>query len=160
MQSLTEVPIRLGQATLQLWLRSLKLPRQSHASWHRNRLREELQELRLAKSHLARLSEASDVMFCITRAQFDGFPSCRIPSLPGYQVAPICAYMLVKFTSRWLFFKLAALICKEKHWKSINEVVNPSKDEKIASVACRHQVDPEIFQRISRGLRRVWPLLP
>jgi hypothetical protein len=68
--------------------------------------------------------------------------------------------MLAKFTSRWFFFKVAALICKKKRWSSINEVVNPSKDEKVAAVASRHHVDPEIFQRVSRGLRLVWPLLP
>ncbi|KAJ5244574.1 hypothetical protein N7489_004670 [Penicillium chrysogenum] len=160
MHSVAQVPIRLGQATLRLWLKSLNLPRQPQASWHRDRLREELQELRLAKTHFSRLSEASDVIFSITRAQYDGFASRRIPSLSGYQMAPIYVYMLAKFTSRWFFFKVAALICKEKHWNSIHEVVNPSKDEKVASVACRHIMDPEIFQRVSRGLRRVWPLLP
>ncbi|KAJ5219513.1 hypothetical protein N7468_008717 [Penicillium chermesinum] len=147
------------QASLRLWLKSLNLPRQPKASWHRDRLREELQELRLAKTHFSKLSEASDVIFSITRAQHDGFASRRIP-FSGYQIAPICIYMLAKFTSRWFFFKVATLICMEKRWNSIREVVNPSKDEKVASVACRHQIDPEKFQRVSRGLRRVWPLLP
>lgn len=160
MQAVAQVPIQLGQATLRLWLKSLNLPRQPQASWHRDRLREELKELRLAKTRFSRLSEASDVMFLIKRAQYDGFTCRRIPFLSGHQTAPICVYMLAKFTSRWFFFKVAALICKEKRWNSINEVVNPSKDEKVASVACRHQMDPEIFQRVSRGLRRVWPLLP
>jgi hypothetical protein len=38
-------------------------------------------------------------------------------------------------------------------------VVNPSKDDKLDEVAFRHQIDPVKFQRVSRQLRRVWPLL-
>jgi hypothetical protein len=150
----------VGQTTLRLWLKMLNLPRQTQASWHRDRLREELQELRLAKTTLSRLSEASDVLFSLTRAQHDGFALRQIPSLSGYQIGPICVYMLAKFTSRWFFFKVADCVCKKKQWSSIREVVNPSKDEKVASVAFRHRIDPKEFQRISRGLRRIWPLFP
>lgn len=149
----------VGQTTVRLWLKMLNLPRQSQASWHRDRLREELQELRHAKTTVARLSESSDILFSITRAQYDGFATRRIP-FAAYQIAPICAYMLAKFTSRWLFFKVAALICKENHWNSIREVVNPSKDDKVVSVAFRHRIDPKEFQRVSCELRRIWPLFP
>lgn len=149
----------VGQTMVRLWLKMLNLPRQSQASWHRDRLREELQELRHAKTTLARLSESSDILFSITRAQYDGFAPRRIP-FSAYQITPICAYMLAKFTSRWLFFKVAALMCKENHWKSIREVVNPSKENKVVYVAFRHRIDPKEFQRISCELRRIWPLFP
>ncbi|CAG8135650.1 unnamed protein product [Penicillium olsonii] len=149
MISVAQMPMRLGRAALRLWLRGLNLPRQPQASWHRDRLREELQELRLAETHISRLSEASDVMFSITRAQYDGFASRRVPSFSGYQVAPICFYMLAKFTSRWLFFRVAARLCKKDDWASICEVVNPTKDEKVTSVAHRHQLDPHKFRRPS-----------
>lgn len=46
----------------------LNLQRQSHVAWHRDRLREELCEHRLAEKGWEKLSETSDVLFSITRA--------------------------------------------------------------------------------------------
>ncbi|KAJ5431729.1 hypothetical protein N7445_008227 [Penicillium cf. griseofulvum] len=70
----------LGNTALRLWFQTLSLPQQSHLSWHRARLREELCERRTAKTSWQKLSETSDVLFSITRSQYDGFlirnPSC------------------------------------------------------------------------------------
>ncbi|KAK8063504.1 hypothetical protein PG996_008156 [Apiospora saccharicola] len=132
--------------------------------WYRDRLREELQELRDAKGRWERLSETSDVMFAISRAQHDGFPVRQSPlpaltsTFEGKQCWVVCAYMLGKYTSRWLFYRTAASLSGMKDPQSVREVVNPTKDSKIEEVASRHQVDKAKFCRISRHLRRVWPL--
>lgn len=138
-----------------------------HASgWYHDRLREELQELRCANGPLERLSETSDVMFAISRAQHDGFPvrQSYLPALTStFEGKPywvVCAYMLAKYTSRWLFYRTAASLSGMTQPRSVREVVNPAKDSKIEEVASRHQVNKAKFCRIARHLRRVWPLLP
>ncbi|KAJ5953023.1 uncharacterized protein N7479_011436 [Penicillium vulpinum] len=146
--------------TLRLWFQILNLPRQSHASWYRARLREELCERRLAETSWQKLSETSDVLFSITRAQYDEFPTRNPSCLSGVHSSPIYIYMLAKYTSRWSFFKVAALFCNARHWNLVHEVVNPSKDHKLTEVALRHEIDQKDFQRVSRQLKRIWPLLP
>jgi hypothetical protein len=150
----------IGQIALHYWLRALSLPRQSQASWHRNRLREELQERRLAETGWPKLSETADVLFSTKRAQHDGFKLRSLQTLAGIHVVPIYTYMLAKYTSRWWFFRAAAFACNVKNYSSVREVVNPTKDHKVLEVACRHRIDPQKFQRACRQLRRVWPLLP
>lgn len=150
----------MGQTAIHYWLRVLNLPRQSQASWHRNRLREELQEHRHAEAGWSKLSETADVLFSAKRAQHDGFPIRSLHSLAGIRVAPVYVYMVAKYTSRWLFFRAAAFACHAKNYSSVREVINPIKDHKVAEVASRHQIDPQRFQRACRQLRQVWPLLP
>ncbi|OKL62234.1 hypothetical protein UA08_02343 [Talaromyces atroroseus] len=120
---------------------------QSQASWHQCRLREELQERRRAEAGWPKLSETADVLFSIKRAQYDGFPLRSLPSLAGIRVAPVYAYMVAKYTSRWCFFRAAAFACNVKDHSSVREVINPIRDHKVAEVACRHQIDPQRFQR-------------
>lgn len=145
---------------LRWWFTMLSLQRQSHAAWHRDRLREELCERRLAEKRWEKLSEASDVLISITRAQYDGFPTRNPSCLSGLRSSPIYMYMLAKYTSRWSFYKVAAVLCNSRHWKLVNEVVNPSKDRKLNEVAFRHDIDQTDFQRVSRQLRRIGPLVP
>jgi hypothetical protein len=150
----------LGHTALRLWFQTLNLPRQSHFSWHRARLQEELYERRTAKTNWQKLSETSDVLFSITRAQYDGFPTRNPSCLSGLHFTPIYLYMLAKYTSRWSFFRVVALFCNAQHWNLVHEVVNPSKDHKLIDVASRHAIDQKDFQRVSRQLRRIWPLFP
>lgn len=142
------------------WLRMLGLTRQSEKSWHRARLKEELQERRLSKTFLLRLSETSDVLFCLQRAEYDGFTFGRKHALVGCKCVPGYAYMFAKFTSRWCFFRAAAFACNVKNYRSVCEVVNPARHSKVDEVACRHQIDTGEFQRACRRIRRFWPLLP
>ena len=151
---------RLGDTTLLRWYRMLGLSRKSPPSWYRARLREELQERRNAKTPWEKLSESSDVLFSSSRAQYDGFPVRRLPSSVSCYHVLVYAYMLAKFTSRWKFYRTAAVLCKVPHHNMVREVVNPSKDHKVKEVALRHHIDPIEFQRVGRQLRRVWPLLP
>ncbi|KAI9887288.1 MAG: hypothetical protein M1823_000882 [Watsoniomyces obsoletus] len=145
---------------LKRWHQMLGLSRQSPPSWYRDRLREELRERRTATSFWQKLSETSDVFFSISRARHDGFPIRTLPPLmtPGHVLG--YAYMLVKYTSRWQFYRTAAFLCNSPSYRSVREVVNPNKDHKLDEVASRHQIDPIRFRHVGRQLRRIWPLLP
>ena len=149
-----------GAALLKRWHKMLNLSRQSPSSWYRDRLREELLEHRLAQTSWQKLSEASDVFFSISRAQYDGFPVRNLPPFVAPRHTLVYAYMLAKYTLRWKFYRTAATKCNASNYDSVREVVNPSKDRKLEEVASRHQIDPAEFKRVGRRLRQVWPLLP
>ncbi|KAK8062428.1 hypothetical protein PG997_014525 [Apiospora hydei] len=113
--------------------------------WYRERLREELRERRLANGPCEKLSETADVMFAISRAQHDGFPVRQSLLAPKATFGRrgscgVCAYMLAKYTSRWLFYQTAVTISGISRFRSVCEVVNPAKDKKIEEVASRHQL--------------------
>lgn len=146
-------------ALLRRWHKMLGLQLQSPPSWYKDRLREELGERRMALTRLQKLSETSDVFFAIIRAHHDGFPVRKIPPFAPFRHTLVYAYMLGKYTLRWGFYRTAAILCRAPY-HSVREVVNPSKDEKLHVVALRHHIDPEVFKRVGRRLRRVWPLLP
>lgn len=145
---------------LRRWHEMLGLPRQSPPTWYRDRLREELRERSAATTRWQRLSETSDVFFSISRAQHDGFPVGKLPPLTNPRHTPVYVYMLAKYTLRWQFYRMAALLCCAPCYTSVREVVNPSKDCKLEDVASRHQIDPVTFKRVGGKLRRFWPLLP
>ena len=149
-----------GNALLKRWYGMLGLSRQSPQFWYRDRLREELQERRTAKTRWQKLSEALDVFFSSTRAEYDGFSARKLPPIVASRHLLIYAYMLVKFTLRWEFYRIAAIMCQAPHYNSVREVVNPSKDQKLEEVAARYQLDPMELKRVGRRLRRLWPLLP
>ncbi|KAF3089948.1 hypothetical protein TWF225_005167 [Orbilia oligospora] len=144
---------------LKPWFRMLSLAQQSPPSWYRDRIREELQERRIAKSKLHKLSETSDVLFAISRARYDGFPIHKLPPFT-IQHFPVYAYMLAKYSSRWGFYRMAAVLCKAPQYNLVREVVNPGKDHKLNEVSSRHNLNQEEFRRVGRRLRRFWPLLP
>lgn len=145
-----------GEFVLYRWHKFLNLQRQSPRSWHEDRFREEIEEFHNAATRLEKISEASDVFFALSRAKYDGFSIGDIPSL-GPSNTLIYGYMLAKFTSRWAFYRALACLCGAH---PVREVVNPTKDEKLETVARRHNINPERFKSTGRRLRRVWPLLP
>ncbi|KAF2030453.1 hypothetical protein EK21DRAFT_65488 [Setomelanomma holmii] len=144
---------------LRSWLTGLRLAQQS-PSWYRNRLREELQERRIAVTSLHRLSESSDILFSILRAQHDGHPVGTPPPFRLWRNSLVYGYMVTKYTSRWSFYRMAARLSRNADHRTIYEVVNPAKDEKLEEVALRHNIDPLKFRRTCCRLRRIWPLLP
>ncbi|KAH9203364.1 hypothetical protein DL95DRAFT_154077 [Leptodontidium sp. 2 PMI_412] len=150
----------LGELLLRQWHKMLGLSLQSPRSWYRDRLREELRERREANTSLQKLSETSDVFPSISRARCDGFPVRELPRFTASRHVLVYAYMLVKYNSRWKFYRTVATLCNAPHYSQVREVVNPSKDHKLEEVARRHQIDPVKFRRISSRLRRVWPLPP
>lgn len=88
----------------------LRLTPQSPPSWYRDRVREELQERRAANTRWRRLSETSDVFFSISRAMYDGFPVRDLPPFLAPRNVPVYIYMIVKYTLRWKFYRVAAWI--------------------------------------------------
>ncbi|KAK8038428.1 hypothetical protein PG994_015195 [Apiospora phragmitis] len=125
------------------WHRVLGLPQQA-PSWYRARLFEELRERRLASTPLDKLSETADVLFCVSRSYYDGFPVRKVP-LPSpatFVGRLLYTYMLTKYTSRFLFYRTAAGLCDITRYQAVREVVNPGKDKKLDEVAFRHQLDP------------------
>ena len=151
---------RAGDALLKRWFGMLGLQRQSPSSWHQDRLREELEELQEAVTPIEKLSETSDVYFAYERARNDGFPIRDLPVFVSPRPVLVYAYMIGKFTSRWTFYRMLAVLCRAPRPGLIREVVNPGKDHKLDAVASRHQIDATKFRTIGRRLRRVWPLLP
>ncbi|KAF2705717.1 hypothetical protein K504DRAFT_536707 [Pleomassaria siparia CBS 279.74] len=146
---------------LHRWFAMLKLTRQSPPSWYRSRIHEELRERRAARTVWQKLSETSDVFFSILRAQYDGHPVTRPPpTLCLWRNSLVYSYMVAKYTSRWSFYRMASRLCRGVDHRLICEVVNPAKDHKLEEVALRHHIDPAIFKRTCRKLRRIWPLLP
>ncbi|GKZ21541.1 hypothetical protein AbraIFM66951_006723 [Aspergillus brasiliensis] len=142
------------------WHTFLNLPRQSNISWHKNRLSEELLERRKATTPLTRLSETSDILFTLSRAQYDGFPLPFRPSWSWTFNALASGYMLGKFTSRWWFYRVAAYYAGKHDWRAVREVVNPRKGAKLDEVAGRHGMDKGNFGRVGRRLLWVFPVLP
>ncbi|KAM3528252.1 hypothetical protein NHJ13051_002515 [Beauveria bassiana] len=148
---------------LMRWHSFLGLARQ-RPSWYRDRLREELQERREAVTLLQKLSETADVFYILSRATHDGYPLQQSvpPFRPMRHHMLIYAYMILKYTSRWLFYRVAAaMACRSASASSeVREVINPAKNKKIGEVAARHGLDAVEFERVCCRLRRFWPLFP
>lgn len=145
------------------WHKMLALQRQAPSSWHRSRLREEFVERRDATTTISRLSESSDVFFCISRAMHDRFPIVGRPTFTMGRNGVIYLYMMGKYSSRWAFYRTAAFLCEKRARlgaEAVNEVVNPRKDANLDVVAGRHGIDPVRFRRVGGRLRCVWPLFP
>ena len=90
----------------------------------------------------------------------NGFDIAERPAPARPYNALVYTYMLGKYTGRWSFYRVSALLARAADPRGVNEVVNPGKDEKLAVVAGRHGIDPVRFVRTGRTLRRFWPLLP
>ncbi|KAI2637444.1 uracil phosphoribosyltransferase-domain-containing protein [Xylaria nigripes] len=128
-----------GKSVLTRWHRLLALPRQSPPSWYQDRYREEVAEFHEATTTLQKLSEESDVFFALSRAQYDGFPVAELPHFRPRHVF-VYAYMVGKYTSRWAFYRVLAILCGARHHATVREVVNASKDSKLEVVAPRGAV--------------------
>ncbi|KAF2666578.1 hypothetical protein BT63DRAFT_415704 [Microthyrium microscopicum] len=140
--------------------RALGLPSQSSTSWYRARLREELEERRQATTFWHKISETSDVLYTISRAEYDGH---HVRNLPPFSVSRHTlpyAYMVGKFTSRRIFYRTSAMLCGAPKPHLVREVVNPIRDIKLEQVASRHGINPDKFKHVGHQLLKVWPLLP
>ncbi|KAF9050828.1 hypothetical protein BDZ89DRAFT_1032877 [Hymenopellis radicata] len=143
---------------LRRWHRMLGLRVQSPPSWYKDRVREELRERRTARTCVQTLSETSDVFFSIMRARYDGFPVRTLPPFVASRHTMVYAYMLGKYSLRWGFYRVVAILCRARH--SVCEVVNPGKDDNLRQVALRHQIDPEVFTRVGRKTLDITSLEP
>lgn len=145
------------QRLVQRWIRRLSLTRQLSRTWHRARILEELQERRMAISTLQKLSETSDVLFSIYRAQHDGVFLRRLPLPLSFHHLPVCVYMIAKFSLRWLFFRMAALLSQEKNYRAVCEVINPSRNHKLVQVAVRHRMSSTFVRKCMNSEFRIVP---
>ena len=148
----------MATRVLRRWHGMLGLPQQSPLSWYQDRLQEELHEQQTATTSWQRISETSNILFSISRANFNGFPICRLPSITGPLHVLVYAYMLVKYTSCWTFYRVATMLCHAPQYNLVQEVVNPTRDHKLNEVASHHQIDQEQFKRVSCQLHQLWPL--
>ncbi|ATY65610.1 uracil phosphoribosyltransferase [Cordyceps militaris] len=128
------------------WHRLLRLERQA-PSWYRERLREELLERREALTPLQRLSETADVFYILSRAVHDGYPLQSVPPFKPIRHILVYAYMVSKYTSRWLFYRVAAKACRSANAGQVREVINPAKKHKVGEVASRHALTRSICHR-------------
>lgn len=140
------------------WHKMLRLAHHER-SWYRDRLREELEEQRRAITCYT--ASERPPMFSSRSAEpaTTTFPSAACPLSPSRNMAlsmRIC---------------LRSTVCADpstrpRHsfdaprYRSVGEVVNPNKDEKLVGLACRHKIDSTQSTGVGRALRRVWPLLP
>ncbi|KAL4985538.1 hypothetical protein BDW68DRAFT_189613 [Aspergillus falconensis] len=145
---------------LKKWHTLLGLSRKPELAWHRSRLTEELLERRMAATPLSRLSETSDILFTLSRAQHDGFSIYFRPSWSRTYNGLAKIYMLSKFTSRWGFYRVAAYCAGKRDWRAVREVVNPRKRAKVDEVALRHGIPTRVFRRVCARLLWVLPVLP
>lgn len=148
-----------GVHVLRRWHGMLRLTRQPAASWHRDRLREELRERRTAQTWCHRLSETADILFSLSRAHHDGFPLRSLPCMLSPYYALAYSYMLAKYTSRWGFYQVAARLAGVPDYDLVREVVNPVKSTKLGEVAARHRIDQIKFDKACQQLLWIWPLL-
>lgn len=142
----------------QWWLSCLRLQQQINVSWHRDRIRGELLERRQAGNALSKLSETCDVLFSFSRARYDGCEIRCWPRANEYRYIPPYIYMLLKYTSRYAFYRTVGVLSRSTC--AVREVVNPARDHNLDEVAERYGIDRNRFRAISCRLYHIWPLLP
>ncbi len=135
------------------WHTLLGMPKESE-SWHSRDIADELEEYHEAKGFISVWSEISDVVYTFTRAKWAGFKDFIFP-LPWYLYPVGLLYMYPKYTCRWMFFRRVG----KKFGKSIAEVRNPRKIEKLHVLAERYGVEKELFVEECKKILTYWPLL-
>lgn len=95
------------------------------------------------------------------RAQYDGSTVRTLPLfVTPHHVHHIHIYANKVHHTLEVLPNSRAIICNAPDRDSVREVVNPGKVQKLEEVVSRHEVDPVVFKRVGRRLRRGWPLLP
>lgn len=136
------------------WLGMQKFDR----AWHEADLADELAEYHEEARVLKQWSELSDVVYTCTRSRWSGH-ELAFP-LKTWQYYLGVPYMLVKYTSRFLFYKRAGQKAGAK--QIIRCVRNPKKLDKLESIIDRDgiEVDKQQLREVCEKQLRYWPLLP
>lgn len=139
------------------WHTWLAMPAFDRA-WHEADLADELAEYREERNWFKKWSELSDVVYTCTRSRWSGHP-LEFP-LPTLLFPLGIAYMLPKYTGRFLFFRRAGK--KAGADKIIRCVRNPKKLHKLDEVITEQNitVDRKRLHAICQKQLRYWPLLP
>jgi hypothetical protein len=134
------------------WHSYLNMPKYD-IDWHKNDIKDELEELKEAEGFIDKWSEISDVVYTYTRAEWSGhkelvFPLKKINFYVGL------VYMFPKYTLRWKFFnKLGKKFDKDLN---ITEVRNPKKIHKLEDIAKRYNIDSVIFINVAQRMMKWW----
>ena len=121
-----------------------------------------MEELRHTRAWtLHRVSELADVLYTATRAAEAGHAVPHPLSARPLLAAAVTPYMLLKYTSRFALYRLAACRVGGKDaWRTVREVRNPAKPAKVREIAEGAGLDPDAFAAECGRLARFWPLLP
>lgn len=140
---------------INLWHSVLDMPKHD-LEWHKQDIRDELEELEEAKGLIYHWSEMSDVVYTYTRAKWSGHKDIKWP-LNRFFFPIGLVYMFPKYTLRWAFFR--KLGNKMNSEKKLTEVRNPKKVEKLGDIARRYNLDEEKFKEEASRLMRYWMFL-
>lgn len=134
------------------WHSYLGMPKYS-LDWHKNDIKDELEELKEAKGLIHKWSEISDVIYTYTRAEWSGYKELDFPLKKiHYYIGLI--YMFPKYTLRWKFFnKLGKKFNKDLN---ITEVRNPRKIHKLEDIAKQYNLDSIIFIDEAKRMMKYW----
>jgi len=137
------------------WHNLLNMPKHDE-EWHRQDIKDELEEYEEATGIINTWSELSDVAYTYTRAKWSGHKNITFP-LSRVQLFFGLLYMFPKYTFRWRFFRKLGYSFNEK--LHINEVRNPRKIHKLNAIAERYHLDSNEFQnRAEKLLKRTFLL--
>lgn len=137
------------------WHSYLSMPKYN-LDWHKNDVKEELEELKEAEGLIHKWSEVSDVVYTFTRAKWSGHKELDFPLNKVHFYIGL-VYMFPKYTLRWKFFnKLGKKFDKNLN---ITEVRNPKKIHKLEDIAKRHNLDSEIFVNRAQKMMKWWVFL-
>lgn len=145
---------------IDLWHNKMNMPIRD-PEWYPYAVEDELQEYLDAVEQklgiLMRVSEAADVLYCITRAQHDGYPAGE--ELMGqFLQFHVVLYMFAKLSARRLFY--LHLSKKLPPYTDMYSLRNPRKIEKLISLAQKHGYDEAELCRLATRQLKYWPLLP
>lgn len=138
------------------WFNTLNLPTKPRKNFDRY-LSEELEELSLANGFWERMSEKADIVYLAHRAHWHGYADVVCPLGKSDQITTV-PYMLLKHSSRWLFYRRAGH--KLDNNVHICSVRNPKKTEKLERVARQWGLDENEFIAVCQKQLRYWVLLP
>ncbi len=138
-----------------IWHSLLDMKKYDEA-WHKQDVADELEEYKQEVALIKKWSELSDVVYTYTRAKWSGHKISFPFNKWQYYLGEI--YMIPKYTSRWLFYRLVGLRMGSP--VKIHEVRNPHKVDKLNIIAQRNNLDPDQFLKICERQLKYWPLLP
>lgn len=122
------------------WHNHLDMPKHD-LSWHKQDIKDEIEELEEARGFVDRWSEYSDICYTYTRALWSGHGELKLPINYFFYLTGLI-YMFPKYTLRWNYYhKLGYKFGNDK----VHEVRNPKKVSKLEVIAEKYGFDKEKF---------------
>ena len=143
------------QITFTWWHDILGMPKYDR-QWHVQDIKEEYEELLVARGWIEHWSEYSDVVYTLTRARWSGYVDVQSP-INCLQFVYGSVYMFPKITLRFWYYQRAAK--KAGYNGRVTEIRNPQKEHKVREIADKYGIDADAFVRVCRNQLKYWPLL-